>query len=192
MIRHTSGSFPFRNGFFILFILLCASWQQKDSGKLVSVKVAEMLNVKVPETFQKLNDDQIADKIIASRKPLVMYSSPSGTADFSVSVGNSSKNPWQDKDLKLMAEFQKANIRQLFTSVDFIQDKQVKIKGHQFWAFEFVSEVKEKGKPPIRKYNNVRYAIHKKNMLIFSFICAEAERPVYQGLSEQILGSIKF
>ncbi len=192
MIRFISESHPFRNGFLFLFILLCASWQQKDTGKLVSVKVADMLTVKVPETFQKLTDDQIADKIIASRKPLVMYSNPGGTVDFSVSVGNSSKNPWQDKDLKLMAEFQKANIRQLFSNVDFIQDKQVKIKGHLFWAFEFISEVKETGKTPIRKYNNVRYAIHKKNMLIFSFICSEKERPVYQSLSEQILATIKF
>ena len=107
MIRFISESRPLRNGFLFLYILLCASWQQKDTGKLVSVKVADMLTVKVPETFQKLTDDQIADKIIASRKPLVMYSNPGGTVDFSVSVGNSSKNPWQDKDLKLMAEFQK-------------------------------------------------------------------------------------
>jgi hypothetical protein len=192
MIRLNSEFNPFRNGFLFLLILFCTSWQQKDTGKLVSVKVADMLTVKVPETFQKLTDDQIADKIIASRKPLVMYSSPGGTADFSVSVGNSSKNPWKDKDLKLMAEFQKSNIRQLFTSVEFIQDKQIKIKGHAFWAFEFVSEVKDKGKPSIRKYNNVRYAIHKKNMLIFSFICSEAERPLYGGMSEEILSSVRF
>jgi hypothetical protein len=192
MIRFSSGFHSFRSGILLLSIFISTSWQQKDTVKLISVKVAELLTVKVPESFQKLTDDQIADKIIASRKPLVMYSNPAGTVDFSVSVGNSSKNPWQDKDLKLMAEFQKANIRQLFTNVDFIQDKQIKIKGHQFWAFEFLSEVKEKGKPPIRKYNNVRYAIHKKNMLIFSFICSEGERAMYQGLSEQILSTIKF
>jgi len=175
-----------------IFFFLLIAWQPKENLKYVTIKVADIVSVKVPESFQKLSDDQIADKIIASRKPLAMYSSPSGSADFSVSVGNSSKNPWKDEDLKLMAEFQKSNIRQLFTSVTFVQDKIIKVKGHPFAAFEFISEVKEKGKPAIRKYNNVRYAIHKKNMLIFSFICSEAERPVYQGISDEILASIKF
>jgi hypothetical protein len=183
-----SNSFLF--GF--LTLLTLASWQPKEKVNYITVKLADMVTVKVPETFQKLTDDQIADKIIAPRKPLAMYSSPSGTTDFSVSVGNSSKNPWQDNDLKLMAEFQKANIRQLFTSVTFIQDKIVKVHGQQFAAFEFISEVKEKGKPAIRKYNNVRYTIRKKNMLIFSFICPEAERPLYEGISEEILSSVKF
>lgn len=173
-------------------LVLFLAWQPREKVNYQTVKLADIVTVKVPENFLKLNDDQIADKIIAPRKPLAMYSSPSGSADFSVSVGNSSKNPWMDKDLKLMAEFQKANIKQLFTSVTFLQEKIVKIRGQQFAAFEFISEVKEPGKNPIRKYNNLRYTIHKKNMLIFSFICSELERPLYQSVSEEILGSIKF
>ena len=94
-----------------LFISTLSFSQPKEKIKLVSQKIADLVSVKVPETFQKLNDDQIADKIIASRKPLAMYSSPNGSSDFSVSVGNSSRNPWEDKDLKMMAEFQKSNIK---------------------------------------------------------------------------------
>jgi hypothetical protein len=178
--------------FSLVSILVLSSFQQGEKIKFITHKISDLVSVKVPEGFQKLNDDQIADKIIASRKPLAMFANPSGTVDFSVSVGNSSKNPWADKDLKLMADFQRANIRQLFTSVTFIQDKVVKVKGQNFIAFEFISEVKEKGKPPIRKYNNLRYTIRKKNMLIFSFICPESERPKYEGLSEEILSSIRF
>ena len=178
--------------FSLVSILVLSSFQQGEKIKFITHKISDLVSVKVPEGFQKLNDDQIADKIIASRKPLAMFANPSGTVDFSVSVGNSSKNPWADKDLKLMADFQRANIRQLFTSVTFIQDKVVKVKGQNFIAFEFISEVKEKGKPPIRKYNNLRYTIRKKNTLIFSFICPESERPKYEGLSEEILSSIRF
>lgn len=170
----------------------CLAWQPKEKVKMVAHKVANMLTVKVPENFQKLNDDQIADKIIATRKPLLMFSSPSGTADFSVSVGNSSKNPWQDSDLKLMVDFQKSNIRQLFTSVDFIQDKIVKVNGQNYGLLEFVSEIKEKGKPAIRKYNHIRYTIRKKNVLVFSFICPEQERMLYEGTAEEIMQTIKF
>lgn len=182
---------------FILFFLpvvsvVLLSWQPREKVKMVAHKVANMLTVKVPENFQKLNDDQIADKIIATRKPLLMFSSPSGSADFSVSVGNSSRNPWQDSDLKLMVDFQKSNIRQLFTSVDFIQDKQVKVNGQMYGLLEFISEIKEKGKPTIRKYNHIRYTIRKKNVLVFSFICPEQERMLYEGLAEDIMQTVKF
>jgi hypothetical protein len=175
---------------FLTIVLL--SWQPREKVKMVAHKVANMLTVKVPENFQKLNDDQIADKIIATRKPLLMFSSPSGSADFSVSVGNSSKNPWQDSDLKLMVDFQKSNIRQLFTTVDFIQDKQVKVHGQTYGLLEFISEIKEKGKPTIRKYNHIRYTIRKKNVLVFSFICPEQERMLYEGTAEEIMQTIKF
>jgi len=179
---------------YFLFLLLCinAFSQPKEKVVLVAQRVADLVTVKVPETFQKLSDDQIADKIIASRKPLSMYSSPNGSSDFSVSVGNSARNPWEDKDLKMMADFQKANINALFTSVTWLEDKILKVNGQQFAVFEFVSEVKEKGKPAIKKYNNVRYTIKKKNVLIFSFVCPEVEKPLQQELAEDILNSIKF
>ena len=175
-----------------LLTIVLLSWQPREKVKMVAHKVANMLTVKVPENFQKLNDDQIADKIIATRKPLLMFSSLSGSADFSVSVGNSSKNPWQDSDLKLMVDFQKSNIRQLFTTVDFIQDKQVKVHGQTYGLLEFISEIKEKGKPTIRKYNHIRYTIRKKNVLVFSFICPEQERMLYEGTAEEIMQTIKF
>jgi hypothetical protein len=182
----------------IVFLILLSSFGQFSIGQpreklvYISQRVADLVTVKVPESFKKLNDDQIADKIIASRKPLAMFSSPSGTADFSVSVGNSARNPWEDKDLKLMAEFQKSNIKAIFTSVEFTTDKIEKVNGQNFGIFEFISEVKEKGKPPIRKYNNVRYTIKKKNVLIFSFVCSEAERPLNEPIAEEILKSVKF
>jgi len=179
---------------FSLFLILKSATfaQNKEKVKLVYQKVADLVSVKVPENYQKLNDDQIADKIIASRKPLAMYSNPAGNCDFSVSVGNSARNPWEDKDLKMMAEFQKSNIRSLFTDVIFVQDKIEKVNGQAFAVFEFTSEVKEKGKPAIKKYNHVRYTIKKKNVLIFSFICPESERPLQEEMAEEIMKSVKF
>jgi len=188
MILKTSGL-----NLLLVTIISLNTWAQpKEKLVFINHRVVDLVSVKVPESFKKLNDDQIADKIIASRKPLAMFSSPSGTADFSVSVGNSARNPWEDKDLKLMAEFQKSNIKAIFTSVEFITDKIEKVNGQNFAIFEFISEVKEKGKPSIRKYNNVRYTIKKKNVLIFSFICSEAERPKNESIAEEILKSVKF
>ena len=178
--------------FLISFLALVSLGQPKEKLIYISHRVADLVTVKVPETFKKLSDDQIADKLIVSRKPLAMFSSPSGNADFSVSVGNSARNPWEDKDLKLMAEFQKSNIQSIFTSVDFIAEKMEKVNGQTYAIFEFISEVKEKGKPPIRKYNNIRYTIKKKNVLIFSFVCPEAERPLNEPIAEEILKSVKF
>lgn len=176
-----------------LILVACLfSFQIREKVNYQTVKVADLLSVKVPVDFQKLTDDQIADKVITPRKPLVMYSSPNGSADFSVSAGNSARNPWQDSDLKMMAQFQKSNIRQLFTSVNFIQERIIKVHGQEFAMFEFISELKEKGKPAIKKYNHIRYTIKKKNTLIFSFICPEAERPLYDGMAEEIMGSVKF
>ena len=184
---------PFVFVFFLSLKIVFATYSQpKEKVKFISQRIADLVSVKVPETYKKLNDDQIADKIIASRKPLAMFSNPNGGVDFSVSVGNSSRNPWEDKDLKMMAEFQKSNIKSLFTSVTFIQEKLTKVNGQLFAILEFISEVKEKGKPTIRKYNNVWYTIKKKNVLIFSFLCAESERPLHEGTGEEILNSIKF
>lgn len=182
----------FRYLSFLAIFIFSSGFQPREKVTYKSVKIADVVTVKVPEHFVKLNDDQIADKIIASRKPLGMFSSPGGGADFSVSVGNSARNPWEDKDLALMASFQKSNIKALFTSVDFIQEKIQKINGQNFALFEFISEVKEKGKPPIRKYNHLLYTIRKKNVLIFSFVCSEMERPLYEGMAEEIMKSIKF
>jgi hypothetical protein len=148
--------------------------------------------MKIPDNFVALTDDQIADKMIASRKPLAAYSNPSGSTDITVTVGNSNKNPWKDRDLKLMAQFQKANIMQLFTNVNMLQEKMVKVKGQQYAVFEFVSEVKEKGKSPIRKYHHLRYTIRKGNMLVFSFICPESERSLQETTAGQVMDSVRF
>jgi len=174
--------------FFVLSFLTIA--QQKVSFK--TIKVDKLLSMKIPENFVALNDDQIADKMIAPRKPLAAYSSPSGSTDITVTVGNSNKNPWKDQDLKLMAQFQKANIMQLFTNVSMIQEKIVKVKGQQYATFEFISEVKEKSKSPIRKYHHLRYTIRKGNMLIFSFICPESERSLHEGTANQVMDSVRF
>lgn len=185
--KHTASTLF---AFFLLTLLF--AFQPREKASYSTIKVADLVSVKVPNHFQKLNDDQMADKVLASRKPLAMYSSANGVADFSVSLGNSARNPWQDKDLKMMADFQRANIKALFTSVTFIQDKMVKINGQEFALFEFISEVKEKTKPAIRKYNYVMYTVKKKNVLIFSFVCSENERPLQEEVAETIMQSIKF
>lgn len=177
---------------YLLAFLLVFSASAQNKARLVSVKIDKVLSMKVPENFVALNDDQIADKMIAPRKPLLAYSSPSGTTDITVSVGNSNKNPWKDNDLKLMAEFQKANIMQLFTNVTMIQEKLVKVKGQSFAMFEFVSEVKEKGKSPLRKYHHLRYTIRKGNMLIISFICPESERALQESTARDVMDSVRF
>jgi hypothetical protein len=184
--------FPLRFFFFPLFFLVFSAFQPIEKPRYVVQKIADLLSVKVPESFQKLNDDQIADKIITPRKPLAMFSSLNGHAEFTVSVGNSARNPWEDKDLKMMAEFQKSNIKAIFSEVTFIQEKTVKVHGQQFALFEILSEVKEKGKPPIRKYSQIRYTIRKKNVLVFNFTCNESERPLFEGMATEMMDSVKF
>ena len=177
---------------FLIFTLssYCLLAQQKVGFN--SINVDKILSIKVPDNFVPLSDNQIADKMIASRKPLMAYSNPSGSTDITVAVGNSSKNPWKDKDLELMAKFQKANIMQLFTNVTMIQEKMVKVKGQPFALFEFVSEVREKGKSPLRKYHHLRYTIRKGNILIISFICPESERGLQEETAKEVMESVRF
>jgi hypothetical protein len=179
-----------RYGFFFLLLLNLLQAQPKVS--FTTIKVEKLLSMKIPDNFVALTDDQIADKMIASRKPLAAYSNPSGSTDITIAVGNSNKNPWKDRDLKLMAQFQKANIMQLFTNVSILQEKLVKVKGQQYAVFEFVSEVKEKGKSPIRKYHHLRYTIRKGNMLVFSFICPESERSLQENTAGLVMDSVRF
>jgi hypothetical protein len=177
---------------FLLSVFFSGIGFSQSKPVLQTVKIDKVLTIKVPENYVPLNDDQIADKMIASRKPLLAYSSPSGTTDITVAVGNSNKNPWKDEDLKMMAQFQKANIMQLFTNVSMIQEKIVKVKGQQFAVFEFVSEVKEKGKQPLRKFHHIRYTIRRSNVLILSFICPESERGLQESLAREVMDSVRF
>jgi hypothetical protein len=91
-----------------------------------------------------------------------------------------------------MAEFQKANIKSMFTNVNFIQEKFVKVNGQQFAYFEILSEIKEKGKPAIKKYSQISYTIKKKNLLVFNFSCNESERPLFEEMATTIMESINF
>ena len=67
------------------FLVMLGLMSFAPSPKLTVLKLGTGLSVGVPAGFQPLPDDGIAAKYPSPRKPLAVFSNPTGRVDFSVS-----------------------------------------------------------------------------------------------------------
>ena len=134
----------------------------RRAPKLTTVKLASGLSVGVPAGFTPLPDDGIAVKYPSPRKPLAVYSNPSGRVDYSVAVRPTT---FESFDYGVLIKIYKSSIQRLYTKVDFIKEDIRTVNGRDFMYFEFVSTVadtpaqRRASWPPSRSYQAVQYAI---------------------------------
>jgi hypothetical protein len=182
------------NYIFALLLLLssCVKSIAQPSDKFITVKLKGNVSLSIPDNFRALNDDEIVARSMSARRPIGYYTDPSRKVDLSLNTMNNNKNPWDDKDVNILKEFARANIKALYDRVTFI-DESDRISGKQkFVRFEFTSEVKDKGKPSIRKYTQIQYAIRKKQVFVLNFTCPEDQRKIWDDVATKILSSMKF
>lgn len=159
--------------------------------KLTTAKLSSTLSVGVPVGFTALPDDGIAAKYPAPRKPLAVYSNPSGRVDFSVALR---PTPFLSADYAVLLKIYKASILRLYSKVEFLTEDIRTINGRDFIAFEFISSVGDNRRgsqlAPIRRYQAVQYAIKEEQLYVFTFVAPAEEQAQWQPTAQAVMAAI--
>lgn len=160
--------------------------------KLTTVKLASGFSVGVPVGFAALPDDGIAAKYPAPRKPLAVYSNPSGRVDFSVAQRPTT---FLSTDYAVLLKIYKASIQRLYSKVEFLSEDIRTVNGRDFVSFEFVSTLGDNrmGKSqlaPIRRYQAVQYAIKDDLLYVFTFVAPAEEQAQWRPTGQAVMGAI--
>jgi hypothetical protein len=159
--------------------------------KLTTTKLSSTLSVGVPAGFSPLPDDGIAVKYPAPRKPLAVYTNPSGRVDFSVALR---PTPFLSADYAVLLKIYKASIQRLYTKVDFIKEDIRTVNGRDFISFEFVSSLSDTRRGSqlgaIRRYQAVQYAIKDEQLYVFTFVAPVEEQAQWQPVAQAVMAAI--
>lgn len=175
--------------FLLLFLSLTAFGPKP---KLTTVKLASNLSVGVPAGFAPLPDDGIAVKYPSPRKPLAVFSNPSGRVDYSVAVRPTT---FESFDYGVLIKIYKSSIQRLYTKVDFLKEDIRTVNGRDFIYFEFVSTVTDARRTgaqmaPIKRYQAVQYAIEGTQLYVFTFVAPAEEQAQWQETAQAVMGAI--
>ncbi len=159
--------------------------------RLTTVKLAPGLSVAVPQGFTPLPDDAIAARFPSPRKPLAVFSNPSGRVDYSVSARPTTFGP----DYNILLPMYKASVQRLYTKVEFLTQEVRKVNGREFVALEFVSTLSDSRRSagalaPVRKYEYIEYAVQGEQLYIFSFSAPAEEQAQWRPVAQAALGAI--
>ncbi|WP_046244232.1 hypothetical protein [Hymenobacter terrenus] len=174
---------------FLLLLLGLTAFAPKP--KLTTTKLSSGLSVGVPVGFTALPDDGIAVKYPSPRKPLAVYSNPSGRVDFSVAVRPTT---FESFDYGVLMKIYKSSIQRLYTKVDFLKEDIRTVNGRDFMYFEFVSTVTDTRRntqlAPIKRYQAVQYAIQGQQLYVFTFVAPAEEQAQWQPTAQAVLSAI--
>lgn len=167
-----------------------------DSSGQISLerkKITKKISMEIPVDFVPMSEAELYTKYVSARKPIAMYTSPDHQVDLGV---NENSSPWTGTDLELLKDFYKANIANLFTNVDFIQEDIREIGGRQFVIFEFVSKITDEesvfgNSSAISKYTYLQYTIRDNNVLLFNFTCPARLRARWQEAAKEMMESVR-
>ena len=145
----------------------------------------------MPAGFVPLPDDGIAVKYPSPRRPLAVYSNPSGRIDFSVAVRPTT---FESFDYAVLLKIYKSSIQRLYTKVDFLKEDIRTVNGRDFIYFEFVSTVSDVRRnsqlTPIKKYQTVQYAILGTQLYVFTFVAPAEEQAQWQPTAQAVMNAI--
>jgi len=159
--------------------------------KLTTVKLAPGLSVAMPQGFAPLPEAAIAVKFPSPRKPIAVYSNPSGRVDYSVSMRPTTFGP----DYNVLLPMYKASVQRLYTKVDFLTQEVRKVNGRDMVALEFISTMSDSRRganalAPIKKYEYIEYAVQGEQLYVFSFSAPAEEQAQWRPVAQAALGDI--
>ncbi|MBC8109600.1 MAG: hypothetical protein H7Y04_00920 [Verrucomicrobia bacterium] len=178
----------------LIFCFLLACFQGFTQTKLKKVQLSKTISIALPEDFTPMTDDEIARKYFTFRKPAASFSDPQRLADFSF---NENRTPWRKEDIALLQKFYKASYQQLYTKIDFIQEKIVVINKRSFVLFEFVAEVKDEETESMnfgkvtRTYEFIQYTVENEKVQIYHFSCPYQLMKNWQNVAASFMQSVK-
>ncbi|MFC7670445.1 hypothetical protein ACFQT0_26035 [Hymenobacter humi] len=130
-------------------------------------------------------------KYPSPRKPLAVYSNPSGRVDYSVAVRPTT---FESMDYGVLIKIYKSSIQRLYTKVDFIKEDIRTVNGRDFIYFEFVSTVSDARRTaqaaPIKRYQAVQYAIQGQQLYVFTFVAPAEEQTQWQSTAQAVMNAI--
>lgn len=174
---------------FLLLLLGLLAFGPKP--KLTTAKLGSGLTVGVPAGFTPLPDDGIAVKYPSPRKPLAVYTNPSGRVDFSVAVRPTT---FESMDYGVLLKIYKSSIQRLYTKVDFLKEDIRTVNGRDFMYFEFISTVSDTRRvaqlAPIKRYQAVQYAIEGQQLYVFTFVAPADEQAQWQPTAQAVMNGI--
>jgi hypothetical protein len=174
--------------FLLLFLSLTAF---APKPKLTTTKLSSGLTVGVPAGFAPLPDDGIAVKYPSPRKPLAVFSNPSGRVDFSVAVRPTT---FESFDYGVLLKIYKSSIQRLYSKVDFLKEDIRTVNGRDFIYFEFVSSVTDARRnsqlAPIKRYQMVQYAIQGQQLYVYTFVAPAEEQAQWQPTAQAVMDAI--
>ncbi|GAA4359900.1 hypothetical protein GCM10023185_26990 [Hymenobacter saemangeumensis] len=176
---------------FFLTLSLVGLAQPAANVKLTNTKLGTGLAVGVPSNFVAMPDDGIAVKFPSPRKPIAVYTDPSGRVDFSVAVRTTT---FESMDYAVLSKVYKASIQRLYTKVDFLKEDIRTVNGREFIFFEFVSTLTDNRRssqlPPIKKYQTIQYAIKGPEVYVFTFTAPAEEQRQWQPTGLAVMNGI--
>jgi len=159
--------------------------------KLKKTPIGKNITLGVPEGFMGMPDDGIAAKYPAPRKPLAVFSNPSGRVDVSVAQKPST---FTDRDYALLLKIYKASIQNTYSKVDFLTEDIRTINKRDFVTLEFVSSLADNRRSgnlaSIRRYQLIQYTIQGDQLYIFTFNAPAEEQPQWQPIAQAVMQSI--
>ncbi len=161
-------------------------------AQLNSTKVTDHITVSFPSDFRPMNEQEINNKYIYTRRPMALYTDYGVTVDFGINRGN---NQWAQGDLNILKDFYKANIMSLYDEVSFKKEAMETINGREFAVFEFTATVKAEedaisNEGTLRTYNYIQYTIVNNQTLVFTLSCAAVHQRKWETLASQIMQSV--
>jgi len=155
-------------------------------------KITPYISMKISDYFKIMPPQQLLDSYASSRIPIAMFTTLDGNADLGI---NRTATQWGPNDIDILLDFYKASIVNLYSQIDFIQNKIIKVNERQFVVFEFVGEITEEsllgGVNSIKKYNYIQYAPYRDKVLLFNFNCAANDQQKWQSIANEMMSSIR-
>ncbi len=156
---------------------------------LVRTELDKTISISVPEGFKRLTGAQAQARSLSFREPLGVFVDVNGDADLVVNTANAF---FDAKDIEIMRDFYRANIRSLYTKVQFTKDAIETVSGKRGLVFEFTAEVADRSTPkPIRKYICAHYGLRKRRVVVATFSSEEKTRVKWAKTAQAALASLK-
>ncbi|MCX2744370.1 hypothetical protein OO013_10860 [Mangrovivirga sp. M17] len=177
----------------ILFFFSVGISFGQEGLSLEKATVSENIQIKIPEGFSKMTDDELYAKYRSADPAAFAYISADKQAEFTI---NSAETPWPEEDIELLYGFYKATIYDLFDEINILKEETIDLDGKKVAVLEMETVVYPPEnsiipRPTVRKYNYIQYFIHDGKVWIMSFSSPQGAKQNWKEIIEISMESIK-
>ena len=169
---------------------ICVTCIAFAQNKMEKQQVGKFISYLSPVSFASIVESDRIRQNISTREPLLMQTADGGRVNF---VINQNPLKWPGENEKILHDFYKANIEELFNEVKFLQDSIRKINGKKFIVFEFIGALQSENvfsKKSSQTYTYIQYTMFKSRILIFSLWCDAQLMSQWRPTAKEVMESV--